>query len=142
MVATSCVDKFPDTQIDPSANVQKGQWFAFHRPGAFLPEPTSFQGRTRRHPQDHRHEEILAVVCLCPSKSPKVHLLFWLYGSVGSGPVEHGCRWVIVVARPIEICGHQADRIKSMLETQRFAKLDPAILAIAYQAFGGLKRTS
>jgi hypothetical protein len=37
---------------------------------------------------------------------------------------------MIVIARSIEVGGHEADRIKAVLDAQRFAELDPGELRV------------
>ena len=45
---------------------------------------------------------------------------------------------VIVIARPIQIGGHQADRIKTVLLTQGFAELDTGNLGDCVALVSGL----
>ncbi len=46
---------------------------------------------------------------------------------------------VVVIARPIEIGGHQTDRIKAVLDAQRFRQLDPGNLGDRVPLVGGLQ---
>jgi hypothetical protein len=49
---------------------------------------------------------------------------------------------VVIVARPVQIGGHQADGIKAMLLPQRCAKLDAGDLGDRIPLIRGLERTS
>ena len=62
--------------------------------------------------------------------------------SGGSAPAEHDCFGMIVIAWPIEVGGHQADRIKAMLLAQSFAELDAGNLGDRIPLIRGLKRPS
>ena len=64
-------------------------------------------------------------------------LFFCLMEAANKGWHYMAAAWVIVVARPIEIGGHQADRIKAVLKRSAWQSLIPAILAMAYQALVG-----
>ena len=47
---------------------------------------------------------------------------------------------VVIVAGPVEVCGHQADRIKAILLAQGFAELDASDLGDRIPLIGGLQR--
>ena len=49
---------------------------------------------------------------------------------------------MVVITRPLEIGGHQADRSKAVLNAQHLTQLDPGDLGDRIPLIGGLQRSS